>query len=213
MRMKCLPVEDLLRFEDQNFVDIYCPSSLNEDLTSIFTSEIDFQRYHKNFQDLLFKYRKTAIGQILDFIDCEYYSSVITYINRETKAITWTYLYAKDKQKLSLYDHSQTRGNYVYILTNDAYPTLCKIGKAVNPTSRVGQINNAGTVSEWVLRYALPVSDDYKVENLVHRHLAAFRQGSDQGHSREFFEVSFETAVNTLNYYGLDFQTGDPIVY
>lgn len=211
MRMKYLPIEELLKFEDQGFVDIYCPSSPNED--PIHTSEVDFQRYHQNFEDLVYKYRKTAIGQILDFIDCEYYSDVITHTNEETKAITWTYLYAKDKQKLSLYDHSQTKGKYVYILTNDAYPTLCKIGKAVNPTDRLNQINGAGTVSEWVLRYALPVSDDYKVENLVHRHLAAHRQDSDQGHSREFFEVPFEIAVDTLKYYGLDFQTGDPIVY
>lgn len=122
-------------------------------------------------------------------------------------------MYAKDISRLSSYDLSQSKGKYVYILTNEAYPDICKIGKAVNPSDRINQINGAGTVSEWVLRYALPVTNDYKVENLVHRHLSHVRKDSDQGHSREFFEVSLEDAIETLNYYGRDFLDGDPIVY
>jgi hypothetical protein len=122
-------------------------------------------------------------------------------------------LYAKDKLRLQDRERAETSGKFVYVLTNDAYPNLCKVGKAVNPESRINGINSAGTVSEWILRYALPVTNDYKVENLVHRHLQEFRRDSDQGHSREFFEVDFETAVKAVEYFGKDFFAGDSIIY
>jgi hypothetical protein len=131
----------------------------------------------------------------------------------ETRSITWIYLYAKDKQRLLDYDLSQSKGKYVYVLTNEEYPEICKIGKAVNPTDRIGQINGAGTVSEWDLKFALPVTNDYKVENLVHRHFEDKRKGSIQGSSREFFEVSLDQAVDAVLYYGKDYFNGEPIYY
>ena len=204
-------LEELLQLEKDGLVTIYC--TWNPTADQISYTGLDLAKYHSNFQDLTFKYRKVSIDKILGFIDCEYYSDVIGHIDDETKSITWIYLHAKDISRLSLYDLSQSKGKYVYILTNDAYPGICKIGKAVNPSDRINQINGAGTVSEWTLRYALPVIDDYKVENLVHRHLSTVRKDSDQGHAREFFEVDFETAVRTLEYYGKDFVNGDPVVY
>jgi hypothetical protein len=122
-------------------------------------------------------------------------------------------LYAKDKLKLEDKDTLMNASKFVYVLTNGAYPRLCKIGKAKDPESRINGINSAGTVSEWILRYALPVTDDYKVENLVHRHLQEFRRDSDQGHAREFFEVDFETAVQAVEYFGKDFYAGESIIY
>jgi len=204
-------LKELLQLEKDGLVSIYC--TLNPTTDQISYTGLDLQKYHTNFQDLTFKYRKVSIDKILGFIDCEYYSDVISHRDEETLSITWIYLYAKDITWLSLYDLSQSKGRYVYILTNDAYPGVCKIGKAVNPSDRINQVNGAGTVSEWTLRYALPVTNDYKVENLVHRHLASVRKDSDQGHAREFFEVDFEAAVRILDYLGKDFLDGDPIVY
>lgn len=202
---------ELLQLEQDRLVNIYCTVNPTADQSKY--TGLDLSKYFNNFQNLTYKYRKIPIDKILGFIDCEYYSDVISNVDRESSSATWIYLYAKDISRLSLYDLSQSKGKYVYILTNDAYPGICKIGKAVNPSSRISQINGAGIVSEWVLRYALPVSDDYKVENLVHRHLSAVRRQSDQGHPREFFEIDFPAAVRALEYLGKDFATGDPIVY
>ena len=169
--------------------------------------------YYANFQNLLQKYPRIPCESILDFIGCEYASDIEVRSNDESGAITWILLYAKDKLRLQDRERAELSGKFVYVLTNEAYPTLCKVGKAVNPEDRMKGVNSAGTVSEWVLRYALPVTNDYKVENLVHRHLQEFRRDSDQGHSREFFEVDFETAVKAVEYFGKDFFAGEAVIY
>ena len=101
----------------------------------------------------------------------------------------------------------------MYVLTNEAYPDICKIGKAVMPISRVQQINGAGTVSEWKLRWALPVSDDYAVETAVHNHLQSLRRNSIQGSSREFFEISLKEAIIEVEKLGEHFKTSEGIWY
>ena len=159
------------------------------------------------------KYSKVPTDRLMDFIECEYISDVMLLPEEETNAITWITLYAKDLVKLQVHESSLNKDKYVYVLTNPAYPGLCKIGKAVNPSERITQINNAGVVSEWDLKYAYPVTDDYKVENYVHRHLSPYRRDSDQGSSREFFEVSLDTAIDTVNYFARDFSNGEPIIY
>jgi hypothetical protein len=209
MRRRHISLFELALLESQGFVTIYC--MLNPSTVPNIPAKIP--QYYDNFQKLLQKYPRIPSENILDFIGCEYASDIEVRSQDDSGAITWILLYAKDKLKLVDLDSSLSRGKYVYVLTNDAYPNLCKIGKAVNPEVRINGINSAGTVSEWVLRYALPVTDDYKVENLVHRHLQEFRRDSDQGHAREFFEVDFETAVKAVEYFGKDFYAGDPIIY
>jgi hypothetical protein len=153
------------------------------------------------------------LDRLLDYIECEYISDIMLKSGDETNSITWIPLYAKDLVKLNIHDLNLSKNKYVYILTNEAYPGICKIGKAINPQGRLNQINGAGTVSEWSLRYAYPVADDYKVENYIHRHLQRYRRPSDQGSAREFFEVSLDYAIDTVNYYARDFHAGEPIVY
>lgn len=209
MRRSHISLFELAVLESQGFVDIYC--MLNPSTVPNVPAKIP--QYYDNFQKLLQKYARIPSENILDFIGCEYVSEIEVRSQDGSGAITWILLYAKDKLKLQDLDRARSSGKYVYVLTNDAYPHLCKIGKAINPESRINGINSAGTVSEWVLRYALPVTDDYKVENLVHRHFAEFRRDSDQGHSREFFEVDFETAIKAVKYFGKDFYVGEPIIY
>ena len=209
MRRSHISLFELAVLESQGFVNIYC--MLNP--TTVPNVPAKIPQYYDNFQKLLQKYARIPSESILDFIGCEYVSEIEVRSKDDSGAITWILLYAKDKLKLQDRERAETSGKYVYVLTNDAYPNLCKIGKAVNPESRITGINSAGTVSEWVLRYALPVSDDYKVENLVHRHFAEFRRDSIQGSSREFFEVDFETAVKAVEYFGKDFYVGEPIIY
>jgi hypothetical protein len=122
-------------------------------------------------------------------------------------------MYGKRAGAKAKLDEISSKGQYVYILTNIAYPGICKIGKAVTPSKRIKQINGAGTVSEWELRYALPVSDDYKVEGLIHKELEHLRMSSFQGSSREFFEIEFDEAVKIVEMLGEDFSIADPILY
>jgi hypothetical protein len=124
-------------------------------------------QYYDNFQKLLQKYPRIPSESILDFIGCEYVSEIEVRSNDDSGSITWILLYAKDKLKLQDLDRARSSGKYVYVLTNDAYPNLCKIGKAVNPEGRMKGVNSAGTVSEWVLRYALPVTDDGLISNQI----------------------------------------------
>ena len=209
MRRKRISLFELALLDTQGFVNIYC--MLNP--TTVPNVPGKLPEYYTNFQNLLQKYPRIPSESILDFIGCEYASEVEIPSNDGSGSITWILLYAKDKLKLQDLDRARSSGKFVYILTNDAYPNLCKVGKAVNPEDRIKGINSAGTVSEWVLRYALPVTDDYKVENLVHRHFQEFRRDSDQGHAREFFEVDFETAVKAVEYFGKDFFAGEAVIY
>ena len=209
MKRKLINIQDIREMEERGYIEVYYPGSLD----NINDTIGDLLRWSKNFQDLTFKYRKISVDKILDFIDCEYLCDVMISKDDETRSITWIYLYAKDKQRLLDYDLSQSKGKYVYVLTNEEYPEICKIGKAVNPQDRIHAINGAGTVSEWDLKFALPVTNDYKVENLVHRHFEDRRKGSIQGSSREFFEVSLDQAVDAVLYYGKDYFNGEPIYY
>ena len=209
MKRKSIDIESLKEMEEKGYVEVYYPKTLlSQDVP-----EGDILRWSKNYQDLVYKYRKISIEKVLDFIDCEYMSSVLVSVDNETSSMTWIYLYAKDKQALQDYDLSQSKGKYVYVLTNTEYPGICKIGKAVNPVDRIRAINGAGTVSEWDLKFALPVLNDYKVENLVHRHFQDRRKGTLQGSVREFFEVPLDQAIDAVLYYGKDFFNGEPMYY
>jgi hypothetical protein len=209
MRHRRISLFELALLEAQGYITIYC--MLNPSMVPNVPGKIP--EYYNNFQNLLLKYPRIPCESILDFIGCEYASEIEVQSRDDSGAITWILLYAKDILKLQDRERAETSGKYVYVLTNEAYPNLCKVGKAVNPQDRMKGVNSAGTVSEWVLRFALPVTNDYKVENLVHRHLQEFRRDSDQGHAREFFEVDFETAVKAVEYFGKDFYAGESIIY
>ena len=209
MRRKHISLFELAVLEAQGYITIYCML----DPSTVPNVPGKIPEYYTNFQNLLLKYPRIPCDRILDFIGCEYASDIEVRSRDDSGAITWILLYAKDKLKLQDRERAELSGRYVYVLTNEAYPNLCKVGKAVNPETRINGINSAGTVSEWILRFALPVTNDYKVENLVHRHLQEFRRDSDQGHSREFFEVDFETAVKAVEYFGKDFYAGESIIY
>lgn len=205
MQFKTITYAQALDLYENGFIDLYYPGTLPVDSP--------YYKFACNFEAIAYKYRKIPVGNLLGFLNCEYICDNLIEFNQETNSITWIYLYGKDKMKLNQWEENKTKAKYVYILTNPSYPSLVKIGKAVNPTDRINSINGAGTVSEWTLRYAQPVSDDYKVENLVHKHFEHLRRDSDQGHSREFFEVSFEQAVQALDYYSQDYWAGEPTVY
>jgi len=199
-------IEDALLLEDEGKIIIYNPNTVK----SAF-SENHF--WIKNFIELRKKYRKIPIANLLQFLEFEYKIEYKFQESTEPFATSWVYMYAKDVAGIVQLDKVNSRGRYVYILTNIAYPGYCKIGKAITPSKRVKQINGAGTVSEWDLKYALPVTDDYKVEGLIHNKLESLRRSSHQGSSREFFEISLENALKVLILMGEDFYNGELIKY
>ena len=177
-------------------------------------------RLHKNpnylswrneFNELSHTYRKIPKGKLIEFLDFDYKIEYKQEFKGDAPQTIWTYMYGKTKESALKLKQSTTKGKYVYILTNEAYPNFCKIGKAIMPSSRVKQINNAGVVSEWQLRWSLPVSNDYAVENIVHQCLEHLRKGTHQGSKREFIEISLEEAISTIERLGQFFKTGEGI--
>ena len=172
-----------------------------------------FSIWKQNWKDLISKYRKIPLSKLFNFIDFDYKIEYKFEREDEPYTVNWVYMYAKGMAGKVQLDEANSKGKYVYILTNIAYPGYCKIGKAITPSKRVKQINGAGTVSEWKLEYALPVTNDYTVEKLVHSELEYLRRDSHQGSSREFFEINLEDALKVLEFIGKDFSTGKLIKY
>jgi hypothetical protein len=208
--MTLINISQALTMESHGEIILYhtdgAQSSLNE--------YSQFPSWRSNFQELKTKYKKIPRGKLLDFLSFDF---IIEHkeelLEQDPQQSVWTYMYGNRRESALKLHHSTTKGQYVYILTNEAYPEVCKIGKAVSPISRVKQINGAGIVSEWQLRWALPVSDDYALESIVHKHLEKVRMNSFQGSSREFFEISLEEAIQTIENFGEMFKVNKGIYY
>lgn len=174
------------------------------------SKEPNFSSWKENFQKLKQKFKKIPLHRLIEFLNFDY---IIEYKHQESNSTIWTYSYGKTSDNAYMLEKSFNKGKFVYILTNEAYPNICKIGKAIQPVSRVNLINGAGTVSEWQLRWALPVSDDYKVESIIHKSLEHLRMNSFQGSSREFFSISLDEAIKTIEDLGQEFKTDKGIYY
>lgn len=206
MYQEKISFEEALELENKGKIIIYNPNNVE----SVFST---VKKWKNNWDNLRKTYRKVPIHKLVSFANFEYLIEHKFIEDGDPVKINWVYMYGQTTGTKVKLDEANSKGQYVYILTNIAYPGFCKIGKAVTPSKRVKQLNGAGTVSEWVLRYALPVSDDYKVESKVHEVLENVRRSSHQGSSREFFEISFEDAVKTIEQIGEMFATGKPIYY
>jgi len=204
MRLHELTLEQALELEDQGLLEIF---NVGKDLDFHPSAEY----WASNFEELSYRHNHIDIENLLEFINVGYKISVLTNVDEERQSYTWINLYGCLTEKAR--KREIPKGQYVYILTNKAYPDLVKIGKAVNPLQRIKGINNAGVLFEWDLRVALPVVNDYKVENALHRKFAAYRADSiksdgTKGSSREFFKISYETALNALMSFKEDFGNG-----
>ena len=198
--------EQALLLEKENKIVIYNPNVVE----SIYSNVKEWQ---DNWNILRKTFRKVPVQRLSSFANFEYLIEHKFIENGDPVTVNWVYMYGQDIATKVRLEEANSKGQYVYILTNIAFPGICKIGKAVTPSKRVKQINSAGTVSEWVLKYALPVSDDYKVETEVHRELASIRMSSYQGSQREFFKIEFEEAVKVIERIGSMFITSKPIYY
>jgi len=209
MSLKKLSFEEALELESESLITIY---DFSPD-----TSELEFhpraREWYQNYTDIRYKFRQHNPADVSSMLNCDYRIEVRLPYEPETNTHSWKFLFAKRTDDLKKFEQYHSKGSYVYVLTNEAYPGFVKIGKAVNPLQRVAQINGAGVVSEWKLRYSLPVENDYLLEHSVHEYLADHRRTSDQGSSREFFEVTLDRAIETIELLGSQMKTGDAFYY
>lgn len=206
MLEEIITLEEALSLEAQGKIIIYNPNTV----TSIL-SATDIWR--GNWLELRKNYRKIPLSKLPQFIDFEYRVEHKFMEGIDPVSTNWVYMYAKCAVGKAQLDEGNSRGRFVYILTNEAYPGFCKIGRSVTPSKRIKQINGAGTVSEWVLKYALPVSNDVAMENIVHQCLEHLKRSSHQGSKREFFEIGLEEAIENIERIGKYFLTSEPIYY
>ena len=209
MSLKKLSFEEALELESESLITIY---DFYPD-----TSELDYhpraKEWYQNYADVRFKFRQHSPADVSTMLNCDYRIEVSMGYESETNAYSWKYLFAKRTDDLKKFEQYHSKGQVIYVLTNEAYPGFVKIGKAVNPLRRVAQINGAGVVSEWKLRYSLPVENDYLLEHSVHEYLVNYRRTSDQGSSREFFEVTLDRAIEVIELLGAQMKTGDANYY
>ena len=209
MSLKKLSFEEALELESESLITIY---DFSPD-----TSELEFhpraREWYQNYTDIRYKFRQLNPADVSSMLNCDYRIEVRLPYEPETNTYSWKFLFAKRTDDLKKFKQYHSKGSYVYVLTNEAYPGFVKIGKAVNPLQRVAQINGAGVVSEWKLRYSLPVENDYLLEHSVHEYLADYRRTSDQGSSREFFEVTLDRAIEVIELLGSQMKTGDAFYY
>lgn len=203
-----ITLEKATELESESILTLYYPSTTHDDLPDI--------PYIENYTDNFISYAKDhsrkPVETLLHLLSPEYEVEVEMPFDQETGTFYWVRLFGKIQQVSAKTSEERHRG-WVYLLTNPAYPELIKIGKAVTPSQRIKGINGAGTVDEWSLRAAMPVSEDYTVENLVHTQLAQYRRDSNQGSSREFFEVPLSLAMSTLLEVSEPFKVGDLVLY
>jgi hypothetical protein len=201
-----ISLEEALLLEEKQQIIIYNPNTINTSLSYI-------KEWKNNWDLLRKKYRHIDISKLPDFANFTYLIEYKFIENGNPIITNWVYMYGQDVESRLRLDQLNSRGQYIYILTNIAYPDMIKIGKAINPQKRVRQINNAGIIVEWELKWALPVSDDYKVETLIHNDLRLIRQSTYQGSDREFFSISLEEAKERILFLAKDFITGEPTNY
>lgn len=203
-----ITLEKATELESESILTLYYPSTSHDDLPDIPYIE----NYTDNFISYAKEHSRKPVETLLHLLSPEYEVEVEMPFDEETGTFYWVRLFGKIQQVSAKTSEEKHRG-WVYLLTNPAYPELIKIGKAVTPSQRIKGINGAGTVDEWSLRAAMPVSEDYTVENLVHTQLAQYRRDSNQGSSREFFEVPLSLAMSTLLEVSEPFKAGDLVLY
>ena len=170
------------------------------------------QEWYNNYIALREKARHIKSEKIFDHFPAIYSIELSLPIDDESHE--WIYLYGIENHEIK----SKVKDNieYIYILTNPGEPGIIKIGMTVKTVEgRVRGINATSTVTEWVPKFALPVSkgNALAIEQQMHKIYAHLRIDSDHGNEREFFKLDPLIAFDKLREIGSLHQVGNPIVY
>lgn len=95
-----------------------------------------------------------------------------------------------------------TNAQYIYILTNDTMPGLCKIGFTMNkPSERVRQINAAtGVAVDFDVMYQFPCFNAHGLEREIHIYLED--NGFRINKRKEFFNITVQQAISVVERLG-----------
>ena len=170
------------------------------------------QEWYDNYLALREKARHVKSEKIFDYFPALY--SIEYSLPIDDESHEWIYLYGIENIEIK----SKVKDNieYIYILINPGEPGIIKIGMTERTVEgRVRSINATSTVTEWVPKFALPVSkgNALKIEQQMHKIYAHLRIESDQGNEREFFKLDPIIAFDKLREIGSLHQVGNPIVY
>jgi len=172
-------------------------------------------KWRENFNQLRTKFPTHPPNKIPDLIHASYRIEIpLGLTNKQTNTWTWRYLWGVPMQNL--------RGTvddgieYIYVLTNKAYPNLVKIGMTTkNPARRLEQVNGTGTVHRWELYFHIGVkpSTAYNIEQSVHKYFTIQRYHAKNLNDREMFYITPNQAIEKILEVSAIFQTGVPKYY
>jgi len=170
--------------------------------------------WKENFTHLQRKFRNVSPDKLLDFCSCKFTIEVFESKDEEMGMYSWRYLHALETPKIK--ELSKDNVEYVYILVNDQYPDLVKIGMTLKDIpSRVKSMNSSAVLNEWYPKFGLALKKGtaYNVEQQLHKYFANSRVSSDRGTQREFFSLDPLTAFDKAREIGALFLVGNPIVF
>lgn len=206
-----LPLDKALRMQSKGQITLV-DASPNQ-LEAIDHS--DGMLWKDNFQQLLFKASHISPERIPSYFTAKYRICIpFTITEGENEVHVWRYLHGIENT--SIQNKTADNVEYIYVLTNDHYKGMVKIGMTTDTVEkRVGSINNSGVLDEWQPLFALPVKKGsaYKVEQAVHKFFVDVRVDSSGGSSREFFKLTPFQAFDKVREVGAIFQVGEPIYF
>jgi len=211
MNQISLPLDKALRMQSKGQITLV-DASPNQ-LESI--DHNDGLLWKDNFQQLLFKASHISPERIPSYYTAKYRICIPFIITEgENEVYIWRYLHGIENN--SIQNKTTDNVEYIYVLTNDHYKGMVKIGMTTSTVDkRVGSINSSGVVDEWQPVFALGVKKGsaYKVEHAVHKFFADVRVDSSSGSSREFFNLTPFQAFDKVREVGALFQVGEPIYF
>ena len=93
-------------------------------------------------------------------------------------------------------------GGYVYVLTNEAYPNLVKIGMTTSSSvRRLKGVNGSGVVDDWKVADDFHCLRPWDLEQAIHAKLDTLRFRGD----REFFEMGVVEAMDVIREIGRNY--------
>jgi hypothetical protein len=197
-----LSLEEALYLENIGKITILDPSKETNDYYPY------SQQWKTNYSTLRSKFRHIDTNKFLTFIRAQY------VIEIPLSEYEWGFVYGI--QNLDIKHKIQDNIEYIYVFINDGYPNIVKIGMTERTVEgRARSLNASSTVTEWVPKFALPVSQGnaFRVEQQVHKFFSDKRVSSNLGNEREFFQIDPLTAFDKVREIGSLFQIGNPIVY
>lgn len=98
---------------------------------------------------------------------------------------------------------------WVYVLTNETMPGLCKIGFTKSkPTERAKQINAAtGVALDFTVEWAFPCFNAHDLEKEIHRYLES--EGFRVNKKKEFFNISVKQAISVIERIGQPYKMAE----